>query len=369
MVTACRALLAAGFAERVELETVDSTLRTVPPPSAPVRAWYALSRIARVVAAVELRRPDAIILFAAVGLSFVEKACCAYYAERRGVRALLFPRGGSLMDECRASPRRRRFAAAVGRRCTRVVCQGRTMQRFFEEELGVSPARTRVIENWTADARALAEGEARLALGPAAPGAPVRLLFAGWVQWDKGVHELVEAFASVASRPDVPPMTLTIAGDGGAREAVTALVAERGVGDRVRFLGWVEGEAKRAAFRDADVFVLPSHNEGLPNAMVEAMAAGLAVVVTAVGNIPDVVADGLHARLVPPRDRVALEGAIVTLARDAAERARLARAGHALARTRFGSEAAVARIVAEIEAAVRHGSSSTPKVVAAGRPA
>jgi glycosyltransferase involved in cell wall biosynthesis len=79
--------------------------------------------------------------------------------------------------------------------------------------------------------------------------------------------------------------------------------------------------------------------------MIEAMAARLAVVVTSVGSVPDVVIDGMHALLIPPRDVGALEEALARVIDDCSLRSRLADAGHVLAEKRFDVERAVDQLV------------------------
>jgi glycosyltransferase involved in cell wall biosynthesis len=99
-------------------------------------------------------------------------------------------------------------------------------------------------------------------------------------------------------------------------------------------------------YRDADIFVLPSWAEGLPNAMIEAMAARVAVVVSSVGNIPDVVSDGQNAVLVRPKDTGALVSALSHLIVDQERRDALAENGHFLADAEFSVEVAVSRLLA-----------------------
>jgi glycosyltransferase involved in cell wall biosynthesis len=114
---------------------------------------------------------------------------------------------------------------------------------------------------------------------------------------------------------------------------------------RIRFSGWLKGAEVERALAGADVFVLPSWAEGLPNAMIEAMAARLAVVVTAVGNVPDLVQDGREALLVPPHDVVALREALRRVIEDRALRRKLADAGHALAAQKWSVGPAVDAIL------------------------
>jgi glycosyltransferase involved in cell wall biosynthesis len=98
-----------------------------------------------------------------------------------------------------------------------------------------------------------------------------------------------------------------------------------GIADRVQFTGWVDEEVVHRLLERADVLVLPSRFEGLPIAVIEAMAFGLAVVVTPVGAVPEVIRDGEEGILVPVGDPRILAKALTRLARDPALRQHLGR--------------------------------------------
>ncbi|MGE3962232.1 MAG: glycosyltransferase family 4 protein [Dehalococcoidia bacterium] len=155
---------------------------------------------------------------------------------------------------------------------------------------------------------------------PRAPGPP-RLLFLGQVGRRKGTGELLAALA----RPEVAglPWRLIVAGDGDV-EAYTRQARELGIADRVEFTGWIGPDGVDARLHEADVFVLPSHAEGLPLAVLEAMAYGLAIVTTPVGAIPEVIDDGVTGVLVPPGDSAALGTALARLLADEDARSALA---------------------------------------------
>jgi L-malate glycosyltransferase len=135
----------------------------------------------------------------------------------------------------------------------------------------------------------------------------------------KGHRYLLEAASrALRLRPD---LNFVFAGDGPLRDSLTARARSLGIGDRVRFLGYrTDVAALLAAF---DVFTLPSLYEGLPNAVLEAMACGKPVVATAVDGTPEVVAEGETGLLVPPRDPDRLSGALLRLAGDARLRSRM----------------------------------------------
>jgi glycosyltransferase involved in cell wall biosynthesis len=126
---------------------------------------------------------------------------------------------------------------------------------------------------------------------------------------------------------------LVVVGDGELRDDLTRLAAELDLGDAVTFTGVREDVPDLLA--SFDVFALPSRFEGFCLALVEAQAAGVPVVATPVGGIPDAVADRATGLLVPPQDPAALADAVVTLLEDRALAARLAAAARQQACERF----------------------------------
>lgn len=121
-----------------------------------------------------------------------------------------------------------------------------------------------------------------------------------------------------------PRWRLTIAGDGPLRDTMTARVAALGLQDAVTLVGEVtNGPALWALYRAADVFLHVSLTEGLPQVLFEAQAAGLPVVATAVGGVPEAVSDGETGLLIAPADARAAVGAVRRVSADPALRERL----------------------------------------------
>jgi len=168
-------------------------------------------------------------------------------------------------------------------------------------------------------------------------------LFVGRLVPVKNLPCLLRALASLPA--DARPR-LALAGDGPERERIARLAPELGLGDGVRLLG-ERGDAVRL-MQSADLLVLPSHFEGLSNALLEAMAAGCPVVASAVGGTPELVDDERTGLLFPAGDAGALAAAIARLA-DPALRARLARAGHEHAVRHHSREALAAAVSAVYE--------------------
>lgn len=148
----------------------------------------------------------------------------------------------------------------------------------------------------------------------------------------KGHQQLIEAFALAAAQC-CSRLELRLIGDGPCRVHLQALVRGLGLDDRVHFLG--EREDVPAQLAQMDFFILASQQEGRPTAIMEAMAAGLAVVATRVGAVAELVVDGQTGILVCADDVAALSRAILALADDAQRRLALGQAGRVLAQDRF----------------------------------
>ena len=166
---------------------------------------------------------------------------------------------------------------------------------------------------------------------------PLRVLVSAAVIPGKGLHRLIEAIARASTSMAPSAITLDVAGALDADRAyvrkVSALVARRGLGARVRLHGLLRGDALWALYARSHVLALPSDREAYPLAAVEALGFGLPVLVTERGGAGEVVGDGPQGRCLAPDDVAAWAAALEAFAGD---RAGLARAGRA-ALARFAS--------------------------------
>jgi glycosyltransferase involved in cell wall biosynthesis len=236
------------------------------------------------------------------------------------------------------------------RAAARVVTTGERLRRQVIEETGAGEANVMSIPTGIdlERFRPADRAAARAGLG-LAPDGPLVGIVATLRSW-KGHRHLLAAFAALAS----PDARLVIVGDGPQRAALEALAAELALGERVRFAG---NQSDVAPWMQAlDVFCLPSYaNEGVPQALMQAMACALPVVTTPVGSIEEIVADGVTGVLVPPEDPQRLRDALASLLADPARRAALGGAARAAALERFGEERMVDRMLEVFRAVARHG--------------
>jgi glycosyltransferase involved in cell wall biosynthesis len=136
-----------------------------------------------------------------------------------------------------------------------------------------------------------------------------------------------------------------VAAGSGEIDEVRRLARELAVEAQLELPGWVAGEAKARLLAEAAIYVLPSHNENLPVSILEAMAAGLPVVSTRVGGIPDAVRHGTEGLLVTPGAREELAQALLRLLSDPALARKMGDSG----RRRVASEFSPAAVLGALE--------------------
>ena len=211
-------------------------------------------------------------------------------------------------------------------KATRVVCNSECTKRQVLSAYRVDPDRIVTVHK-AVDASSFMR-PASLPRDPL-PGRPLqtRLVFVGTNWQVKAVDVLLKALRDVSR--DVPNVTLVVAGQDLSKAAIRAesLCDKLGLSDRVTFLGRVDRNRLPELFWHSDVFVLPSRMEAFGVAILEALAAGVPVVATDVGGIPEIVRDGVDGLLIPADDPVALAGAIRKVVSDEPLKRRLAEAG------------------------------------------
>ena len=178
---------------------------------------------------------------------------------------------------------------------------------------------------------------------------PLRIVSVARLVEMKGLAYGVRAVAQLLA--DFPGLVYEIAGDGPLRGDLDRLIGELGAGERIRLLGWRTRDEIDALLAGGGIFLAPSvtdadgAQEGLPTALMEAMAWGLPVVATGYSGTPELVRHGVDGRLTPERDVDAVEAALRELLRDPGARKRMGVAGRARVAERHDIERLNDRLV------------------------
>jgi len=168
-----------------------------------------------------------------------------------------------------------------------------------------------------------------------------KLLFVGRLNREKGVYDLLEAMSRLSS--EFRSISLVVAGDGDSAELM-AYARSLQVEDRIHTVGWIPQDEVAALLRSASVFVLPSYYEAMPMALLEAMSAGIPVVTSRVGAIPEIVTDGVDGLLITAGDVSAITHAVKRILSDSELSAEMGRAAQRKVRRCFSPEHIVQQV-------------------------
>ncbi|HVR43499.1 MAG TPA: glycosyltransferase [Thermoanaerobaculia bacterium] len=244
--------------------------------------------------------------------------------------------------------RRMMLVALLNRYAFRVVMVSAALADAWRSATAIRPERIAVIHNGVPVDRAGSppdRGRTRMQLG-LADDAPV-VMTVSVLREGKGIDVLLHAAKTVLA--STPSCRFVIVGDGPMRESWEALARQVGIAHAVQWTGFRRDVA--ALLAAADLFVLPTLADAFPTAVLEALAAGRAVVATGIGGVREMV-DSESGRLVPAGDPAALAATIRRSLDDSAWLERAGRAGRARVEREFSTEAWVARLRATYRDAI-----------------
>ncbi len=267
----------------------------------------------------ELRQhPDVVHIHFASGASNIRKIILARVALARGASVIMHAHGGGYKKHWeRMSPAARSITLNTLQRVQRLVVLGEGWKTFFES-IGVPRHRIVVMPNPVL----LPESVPERSLG-----GKVRFVYFGMITQRKGVFDLLEAIAKLSPECRAR-VEFVLAGNGDVpqlRERASAL----NVQDVVEIREWVDPAERDRLLASAHAFVLPSHTEGLPMSLLEAMAWGLPPICTPVGSIPEYVIDNANGLLIAPGDVSQLAAAIERLVSQESVRVHMGRLARA----------------------------------------
>lgn len=245
-----------------------------------------------------LRRdtPDLVHVHSSFGPSFYRKMPFILWSAARGIPVVNHIHGAEFDSFYeKASETKRRQIRKVYGKCTRLVA----LSEEWADRLGklVPGDKIDILENYC-----------HIPEVPYDTGRDrKRILFLGELGERKGCFDIPAVLERVKKR--CPDVKLVMAGDG-EMEQVRAAFREKGLLEAVSFPGWVRGEEKERLLEESGIFLFPSYHEGMPMAVLEAMAYGMGIVTTSVGGIPQLIQDGESGFLTTPGDTEAMAEAV-----------------------------------------------------------
>lgn len=282
---------------------VDGSVYDIGVPEGTGKLWFLQSFVLALLDAVRFAfqsRPDVVHVHTSQGFDFYRASFYVLFASLVWRRPVVLHVHGSLFDEFAdtGSVLLRSYQGVVFRSADRMI----VLSQYWYDELGRHVPREKLVIIPNAVDSTIYEPS----FDPDRP----TIVFVGDLLERKGIPELIDVIDDLAEVADLE-FRVTFAGKGPLSEDVQALADRH---EEVSYLGFVSEAEKQEMLEQGSIFVLPSHGEGLPIAMLESMAAGNAVVSTTVGAIPEVITAD-HGILIEAGDTTALREAIEELVR------------------------------------------------------
>lgn len=236
-------------------------------------------------------KPDIIHVHSSFGPSFYRKAPFIYLS-KLAKKPIINHCHGADFDNfySTASKRKKKLIKRVYNQCSTIIA----LSEEWKQKLSVvaSKEKIAVIENYSIiHNQHLNERLKRKSNN--------QILFLGEIGYRKGSYDIPGIVEKLVKL--IPDFKFVIAGDGQVKE-IQKLLKEKNIDKYVTFPGWVRGKEKDSMLRESDVFILPSYNEGMPMAILDAMGYGLPIISTEVGGIPKIVIDNVNGYLCKPGD-------------------------------------------------------------------
>jgi len=317
---ACRSLIESKLSQYVHWHLIDSTSDTVPAPVMYKRLFKAISRIYRFIYLMnnKNKKITIVLVFCSSGFSFIEKGIMILIVKLSGKKTIFSPRSGLIIVDIENSSFMKWFVPKVIRSSDLVICQSNSWKNIYQSISGEDDSKFQVISNWINSKEYISQGEISIPTllidDKKEASTIINILYLGWIEIYKGIYDLIKAVE--LNKSDFKNCLFHICGMGSQINSAKKLVNELGLDKRIIFKGWVGPDKKLAMLKSSDILVLPSHREGLPNALVEAMASGLPVIASRVGAIPEVIKHGENGLLFDAKDHKTLSRLLISLIND-----------------------------------------------------
>lgn len=329
----CKLILNSSQFSKFELVQFDSSQISNPPPPFFIRFIFAGIRLFRFIFKLVTHRPKATLIFCSDGASALEKGVMIGLSKIVSTNTFIFPRAGNLIRQTSNNKTFRKIIKHLFNKADIFLAQGENWKIFAHENLEIPLSKIKLIHNWTATKEFLDIGSKK---NYSSTKITTRFLFVGWLEKEKGIFEILNSIQELnASNLS---FSFTFVGNGKAMKKAKGFVAKNQLNEKVVFKGWEENKRLGKYYKNADIFILPSWAEGMPNALIEALSCGLASIVSNVGLIPNYLKNNHNAILINPKSTQELTAAMEKLILDKSLKIKLAKNGYITAKKYFSSK-------------------------------
>lgn len=294
---ACKSLINSELSLKIDWILIDTTGKSVPIPSRSYRAFFALIRLIKYIYFLIIKQPSTALIFAGSGASIYEKGLMVIIGKMFFKRIVFAPRGGGLFYEVRERFFFKFYLKHVLMKSNVIICQGTFWKDFFST---IVPAKHYdkmvVVPNWI-NLNAYRPTDFSVKQDNSKI---ISIVSMGWMEKEKGVQDLFEALLMLKLHS--VKIKMIFLGDGTLRSDLIKRSSSLSDSSNIQFAfpGWVYSKDKVEYLQNADIFVLCSYFEGMPNSLIEAMSTKTACISSNVGAVSDLIENGKNGYLYQP---------------------------------------------------------------------
>ena len=340
----CKLIVNSPYFSDFNIILFDSTQISNPAPSIIVRSFLAGVRLFRFIFKLLKTKPEATLIFCSDGASAFEKGVMIQICKSLDIKTLIFPRAGNLINQTNDSRIFRALIRNLFKGSDAFFAQGSRWKSYAIETLKISPNKISIVHNWTAKKEFLEIGQQKIYIKKQEI---INFLFVGWLEKEKGVLEILKALKFLDDKKH--KYTFTFVGDGKLMRSSRQFIKENNLTHKVFFVGWIKPSEIKNFYIKADVFVLPSWAEGMPNSLIEALSFGLASIVTDVGMICNYLQNNISALILPAKNLDLLQCAMEQLILDNKQREKLSKKGYLISKQYFSTDKGLEKMAKSIK--------------------
>ena len=268
------------------------------------KAWYMVQAVCRTYFQLCLHQEIEIVhIHAAANASFSRARIFSHIAKFFGRKVIIHEHAADFKEFFNKSTRKKEIVDTLNS-AHHIIVLSNSWREYFTQ-IGVDKQKISIINN------IVSPPDISTCSPSSSSHTTLRLLYLGEVSQRKGIHDLIEVIA--ANREEFSGNVELKIGGNIVDFNIASAIEKYNLSELVTYEGWVSGDKKHKCLQWADVYILPSYNEGLPIAVLEAMAYGKPVISTTVGGIPEVISQGINGFLIRPGDTKSLTSAIKNL--------------------------------------------------------
>ncbi len=309
MITSTRQLVSYLKDNNILYDIIDTSQNNFPSPSNFIKFIDAFKRVVSIRNFLNKNKYKGALVFSTDGLGFFEKIILALILEFKGVPTMFFIRSGRFIGHVNNSKLFKKIATYLLSKVTYIAHQGGLWNDFYKK-LDIDDNKIYKFLNWIE----IKKTPKKVMKSSNDEG--LVFLYVGWLIEEKGIEDLKDV---IIENVELKKHTFIFVGSGTLFNEMAKLIKDKNI-TNIILKGWLSEEQVVEEYKKADVFIFPSHLEGFPNAVLEALNYRLPIITTNVGGVSESVINDFNGYLIEPKNKKQLLEAIILISSDEEKR-------------------------------------------------